>query len=90
MYEHVVPLVADKWRDIGLYLLHPTLIDNRALEMIAANHPQSAEECCKSMFKKWLETQKGASWSQLIETIKTIGLPSLASKLEKDLPGTVR
>ena len=89
LYEHVVPLVADKWRDIGVYLLHPTLVDNRALEVIAANHPHSVEGCCKSMFEKWLETQKDASWSQLIETIKTIELDSLAIKLENDLPGKV-
>ena len=89
LYEHVVPSVADKWRDIGVYLLHPTLIDNRALEVIAANHPQSVEGCCKSMFKKWLENQKDASWNQLIEVIKSIGLPFLAIKLEKDVIGKV-
>ena len=89
LYEHVVPLVADKWKDIGVHLLHCTVIDNRALTVIAANHPHSVEGCCKSMFEKWLETQKDASWSQLIEVIKTIGLLSLASKLEKDLPGKV-
>ena len=89
MYEHVVPSVSDKWKDIGVHLLHPTLIKERTLEVIAANHPQSVEECCKSMFKKWLETQKDASWNQLIEVIKSIGLLFLASKLEKDVIGKV-
>ena len=89
LYEYVVPSVADKWRDIGVHLLHSALIKDRALEVIAANHPHSVEECCKSMFKKWLDTQKDASWNQLIEVIKSIGLPFLASKLEKDVIGKV-
>ena len=86
----MVPSVADKWRDIGVHLLHPALIKDRALEVIAANHPHSVEGCCKSMFMKWLDTRKDANWSQLIEAIKAIGLRNVASKLEKGLPGTVR
>jgi len=90
LYDHVVPSVADKWRDIGVHLLHPTLIGKRVLNVIAANHPQSVEDCCKSMFEKWLSTQKDtASWNQLIEVISIIGLHSLASRLEKVLTGKV-
>ena len=89
LYEHVVPSVADKWRDIGVHLLHPTLIDSRVVEVIEAKHPHNIEECCKSMFKKWLETQKDASWNQVLEVIKSIGLPSLANKLKKDIIGKV-
>ena len=89
LYEHVVPSVADKWWDMGVHLLHPTLIDGRALEVIAADHSHRVEECCKSMFKRWLETQRDASWNQLLEAIRSIGLPSLASNLEKDLIGRV-
>ena len=58
-----MPSVADKWKDIGVHLLHPTLISNRVLEVIAADHPHSVEGCCKSMFEKWLDTQKDASWN---------------------------
>ena len=83
----MVPSVADKWRDVGVYLLHPTLVDNRVLEVIAADHPHSVEERCKSMFDKWLETQKDASWNQLIEAINAIKLNSLAIKLQKYLIG---
>ena len=54
----MVPSVADKWRDIGVHLLHPTLIDNRALEVIAADHPHSVEGCCKSMFKNGWKHKK--------------------------------
>ena len=87
LYKHVVPLVADKWRDIGVHLLHPTIIDDRVLEVIAADHPHSVEGCCKSMFEKWLETQKDANWNKLLEAIKKIKLHYIADKLEKYLQG---
>ena len=51
--------------------------------MIAAHHPHSVEECCKSMFEKWLGTEKKASWNHLIQVIKNIGLLYLSSQLER-------
>ena len=83
----MVPSVADKWRDIGVHLLHPTIINSRVLEVIAADHPHSVEECCKSMLKKWLETQEDANWKQILEAIKNIGLHYIADKLENYLQG---
>ena len=76
-----MPAVADKWKDVGVHLLHPTLINSRVLEVIAADHPHSVEGCCKSMFEKWLNTRKDASWNQLVEAIKSIELHTLASAL---------
>ena len=83
----MVPLVADKWRDIGVHLLHPTIIDDRVLDVIEADHPHSVEGYCKSMFEKWLETQKDANWKQLLRAIKSIELHHIADKLEKYLQG---
>ena len=83
----MVPLVADKWRDIGVHLLHPTIIDDRVLDVIAADHPHSVEGCCKSMFEKWLETQEDANWKQILEAIKNIKLHHIADKLEKYIQG---
>ena len=88
LYDHVVPVVADKWRDIGVHLLPPTLVDNRVLEVISADHPHSVEDCCKAMFDKWLETQKDTSWNHLIEALDTIELYSFANKLRKDIIGS--
>ena len=87
LHNHVVSAVADKWKDIGVQLLDPDLINQRVLDVIAADHPRSVEGCCSSMFEKWLVTQENASWNQLIDVIKSIGLLSLASKLEKKLTG---
>ena len=85
LYDHVVPSVADKWRDLGVKLLHPTLIEQRVLEVIAADHPHSVENCCKSMFEKWLNTQEDASWQQLLEALQTMQLNYLAEQIENKL-----
>ena len=87
LHEHVVPTIADKWRDVGVQLLDSNLLDQRVLEVIAADHPHSVEECCKSMFEKWLSTEKKASWNHLIQAIKNIGLSYLAGQLERKLAG---
>ena len=85
LYDHVVPSVADKWRDLGVKLLHPTKIEQRVLEVIAADHPHSVENCCKSMFEKWLNTQEDASWQQLLEALQTMQLNYLAEQIENKL-----
>ena len=85
LYDHVLPSVADKWRDLGVELLHPTLIEQRVLEVILANHPHSVENCCKSMFEKWLNTQEDASWQQLLEALQTMQLNYLHDQIEKKL-----
>ena len=41
------------------------------LEVIAANHPHSVEECCKSMFQKWLN-EEDANWNQLTDALNII------------------
>ena len=87
LYEHVVPTIADKWRDIGVQLLDSNLLDQRVLEVIAADYPHNIEGCCKSMFEKWLSTKKEASWNQLIQAIDNIGLSYQASQLERKLTG---
>ena len=85
LYDHVVPSVAHKWRDLGVKLLHPTLIEQRVLEVIAADHPHRVEDCCKSMFEKWLNTQEDASWQQLLEALQTMQLNYLADQIENKL-----
>jgi len=87
LHSYVVPSVADKWRDLGVQLLDPTLIEQRVLEVIAADHPHSVENCCKKMFEKWLTTRINPSWSQLIEALKITGLCYVASQIEDRLQG---
>jgi len=85
----VVSAVKDKWKDLGVQLLDPVLIDDEStLDAIEKNHPCDVDGCCKSMLDKWLKTQVHASWKQLIESLKAIGLNHLASQIEQKLKGT--
>jgi len=59
------------------------------LQQIIHTVLKAATTPCKSMFEKWLNTQKDASWNQLIEVIRIIKLYSLARQLEKGLIGKV-
>ena len=67
----VVPLVAVKWKALGKILLNPDLVTNGELEMIQKNNPQDITECCKEMFRRWLKTNKRASWKQLIKKLES-------------------
>ena len=87
LYEHVVPVIADKWKDIGMRLLDSDLLEQRVLKVVEADHRNNVEECCKIIFDKWLDTQKEATWNQVIKAIENIGLSHQATQLQKKLKG---
>ena len=79
--NHVIPLVAIRWYDLGLELLETQ--HERDLEIIEENNNE-VKKCCRKMFSKWLETQSdNASWDQLIQAIKTIKLNNVANDIEQ-------
>ena len=76
---HVTPNIpAEKWKDLGLELLH----DNAELTHIEADIQQTSKKVNK-MFEKWL-TRKNATWNVLIAALEKIRLPYLANKIRKD------
>ena len=85
LYDHVLMNVADKWRDLGVQLLRPDKANS--LNIIAANHPNDVESCCKCVFEKWLNTTTDATWNQLISALKcpSLQLDYLAGELEQKL-----
>ena len=84
---YVVPSVATRWKALGEFLLDPDLIEIGHLEIIEKNNSHDVVECCKQMFKKWLETDKYASWKQLIRALKhpSVELTYLAHQIKKGL-----
>jgi len=69
-----VSSVASKWKALGEMLLDPDLVDNGHLEIIEKNNPRDVTECCKQMFMKWRDTNKDASWKQLITALQSSGV----------------
>ena len=64
-----------------------TMYQTSRLDIIAANHPQGVVRCCQCVLEKWLDTNTGATWNQLIEALKSPGvqLDYFAGKLEQML-----
>ena len=85
LHDHVVNSVAGKWKDLGVQLLPPEMVD-----IIAADHPHDVVSCCQCVLKKWLDTTTDASWNQLIKALRSpsVQLDYLAGQLEQMLiPG---
>ena len=82
---HVVPTVTLKWRTVGEVLLDPTIVENKALDIIKENNPQNVTECCKQMFVIWLDTDEDASWKKLIAALQCPGveLNCLAERIKR-------
>ena len=68
--NHVVPLVAPEWKSLGEVLLPHHIVETKCLEIIEANNPGNVKECCRQIFIKWLDTDKDASWKQLITALQ--------------------
>ena len=83
----MLPFVALKWNDLGGILLHNDIVDSGYLERIEKDNPKNIEECCRKMLIKWLETDKDASWEQLITALQSssIQLKFLAERIKRKL-----
>ena len=73
--------VATRWYDLGVQLLDDAATG--VLDVIKADHPNDVTTCCNEMFKKWLEMQHDASWSQLVMALNKIGLNAVADNINK-------
>jgi len=85
LHNHVVQEAAVKWKDLGVQLLDPAKVG--VLDIIEKDHPQDVITCCKSMLEKWLHTKRGASWNQLLNSLKSpcVQLTYLADQIEQKL-----
>ena len=61
------------------------------LSTIAVNARGKVTESCSTLFHTWLDRQHNASWRQLIEALKEVGLHIQAMEIENKLqPSTER
>ena len=68
-------------------LLDTNLVDSGYLEIIETQNRGNVANCCRQMFIKWLETDRDASWKQLITELQCPGvkLNALAEQINKKL-----
>ena len=76
----------EAWKDLGMELMPGS---EAALGTIAANSHGNVITCCSSLFKLWLQRQPNASWRQLIQALKDIGLDKLATEIKGKLEPSV-
>ena len=72
--------VAGKWKDLGVQLLPPEMVD-----IIAADYAHDVVSCCKCVLKKWLDTTTDATWNQLIKALRSpsVQMDYFAGQLEQ-------
>ena len=71
--------VTIKWYDIGLELLDSD--GAVVLNEIGTNYPTDVSKCCTEMFNEWLQRVPDASWNQLAEALKKVGLNTAAKDI---------
>lgn len=77
--QHVINNISSKWEDLGLALLEQK--DEEKLKQIKIDNNR-VSECCKEMFRLWLESCVTATWNQLIQALRMVELNSLATTIE--------
>ena len=75
-----------KWEEFGTFLPG---IKNNHIEMIKANHLNAeVNDKKRALYDQWLRIDPNASWSNVIEALKTMKENTLAAKINKLIGGT--
>ena len=67
------------WIEIGIKLFEDEDMDT--LRNIDFAFPDK-EKCCEQMFTFWLKRNESATWDQLLQALKGVGLNALASTVK--------
>ena len=82
--EHVYPVIAVKWFEIGIHLG----IDDRELELIETNRSKTQERCM-DMLRYWVKKSKHGSkvtsWKVLFNSLRKAQEGGLADELQEKL-----
>lgn len=66
--RYVIPHCAAEWRELG----EAIGISPSQLNIINVDHPNSCEERCKVVLRKWVEQDPSATWGKLVDAVNTI------------------
>ena len=79
LQQHVIPLVATKWHDLGLVLLDP--INRDVLDDMEKLHKEAVLKYCREILRSWLLYEDG-TWYQLLVAIRIIRFNDVANDIE--------
>ena len=61
------------------------MVPSHELDIIGKNHQGDLKMCCTKMCQFWLELDTAASWSKLIDALKSISKNALAETIRKEI-----
>lgn len=79
LYEHVVPAVDGKWRELGTYLG----IDAHVIRAVHADQGK-AEDGCMAVLSRWIDGagKQPKTWTTVLEAMRLSGFMESAKELE--------
>ena len=83
----IIRQIALDWYSVGLHLE----IEFLTLKIIEADvYPPRVEECCRTMFTRWLSHDEGTGeaprlWRTVLKALKNVGYTSLVGDVERTL-----
>lgn len=82
LYEHVVPAVSQKWRELGTYLG----IDAHVLRAVHADQG-SDEDSCMAVLCRWIDGagKHPKTWITVLEAMRLSGFVERAKELEVNI-----
>ena len=87
---HVIPHLAQNWRDLGWQLLEDEHA-SQVIGQIAGNRGYQAQEVqhkAELLFSRWLDFEyETCTWDQIIKSLRTIQLNALVNELRGMLSG---
>ena len=86
LQRHVIPHVASKWFQLGLELFDEK--EEHLLNNIKSTQKENDDKCLE-MFCVWTMSHSDATWSQIVEALKSPGvyLVAVTDELEKNFIG---
>ena len=86
--RYVIPRITSVWLEVGYEIFGTERDDELQLNTIKTESGSSNKECAGKMLNCWLDKKPDASWNDLINALKIIGLQSAAYEIEAMLlPG---
>ena len=76
----MIPKIAKNWSGVGIELYEDD--DASRLEIIRSECPGDIMKACTEMFKYWRNTDVNASWTKLINALRSPGLRLNADALD--------
>ena len=82
----IIRFIAPDWYTVGIQLE----IETYLLDIIRADHPHSVEDCCRTMFTRWLRYDEGTGgeprvWRTVLKALKNAGYKDLVGDVERTL-----